>query len=275
MSGGDAVDVAQAKDQRDDGLRGDGIEAGGGRIVENDGRPSDQGAGDGDATAHAAGEFGRQHVDGVLEFDEAKDFLHLRRDVFFVGAIFEQTIGDIFADGEGIEERAFLENKTNLAAELQEFLFRFAGNVLAKSLHGAAIGSEQAGGNFQGKGFAGAGFAEQDESFTGLRGKGKTTKNRAFVETDPDVVELDGERSAVRSGRQGVGMREGVHERQSLSAKIECEFREEGVGDDDHHGRDDDGLGGGAADSLRTTADVQALITAYGGKDEGEDQEIS
>ena len=59
--GSDAVDVAEAKDQRDDGLRSDGIEAGGGRIVENHGRAIHQGTGDGDATAHAPGEVGRQH----------------------------------------------------------------------------------------------------------------------------------------------------------------------------------------------------------------------
>ena len=136
----------------------------------------------------------------MFEFDEAQNFLDLRLDVFFVGAVFEQTIGDIFADGERVKKRTFLKNEANLAANLEEFLFRFAGNVLAKSLDSTAFGSEQTCGNFQGQGFASASFAEQDERLPGLRGKGETTKNGAFVEAEPNVVKLDGGSSLGCSG---------------------------------------------------------------------------
>src|SRR5580704_10958682 len=113
--GGDAIDVAQTKDEADDGLRRDGVEASRWRIVEDDGRTSDEGAGDGDAAPHPAGEFGRKRVDGVGQFDEAEDFLNERLDLIIAEAIFVEAVGDVFADGEGVEERAFLEDETNLA----------------------------------------------------------------------------------------------------------------------------------------------------------------
>ena len=49
--------------------------AGGRRIVEDDGRTGDEGASDGDAAAHAAGEVGGRQVEGVSEFDESEDLL--------------------------------------------------------------------------------------------------------------------------------------------------------------------------------------------------------
>src|SRR4029077_11526379 len=47
----DSLQVAAAEDERDDRLRGDGIEAGRWRVVEHDRGPIDQGARDGDAAA--------------------------------------------------------------------------------------------------------------------------------------------------------------------------------------------------------------------------------
>src|SRR6267154_1085439 len=76
--GGDAIDVTKAKDEADDGLRGDRVETGGRRIVQDDGRASDERAGDGDAAAHATREFGRKRVNGVGEFDEMEDFFDAR-----------------------------------------------------------------------------------------------------------------------------------------------------------------------------------------------------
>jgi len=52
--GGDAIHIAKTKDEADDGLRRDGVEAGSWGIVENDGRLGDKGARDGNAAAHAA-----------------------------------------------------------------------------------------------------------------------------------------------------------------------------------------------------------------------------
>ena len=96
---GNTVDIAEAEDEADDGLRGDGVEAGGRGIVEDDGRTSDEGAGDGDSAPHPAGEFGRKRVDGVGELDEAEDFFNERLDFLIAKAIFVETVGDVLTDG--------------------------------------------------------------------------------------------------------------------------------------------------------------------------------
>src|SRR5690349_10144896 len=90
---GDPVNIAEAEDEADDGLRSDGIEAGGGRVVENDGGTGDKGTGDGDATPHAAGEFGRQQIEGVSQLHEAEDFANARLDFVRVNTIFVKAIG--------------------------------------------------------------------------------------------------------------------------------------------------------------------------------------
>jgi len=53
--GGYAEEVALLHDQLNDGGGGDGIEAAGGRVVEDELGLVDEGAGDGDAALHAAG----------------------------------------------------------------------------------------------------------------------------------------------------------------------------------------------------------------------------
>src|SRR5258708_12048067 len=73
--GGDAIDVAKAKDETDDGLRGDRVETGGGGIVGDDGGGGGERAGGGDGAAHATPEFGRKRVNGGGGLEENKDSL--------------------------------------------------------------------------------------------------------------------------------------------------------------------------------------------------------
>src|SRR5262249_11523817 len=96
---GNAIDIAEAKDEGDDGLRGDGVESGCGRIVEHDLRSADESARDGDAATHAAGEFGWEEIERVLEFDESQDFSHALVDFGFVNLVFAETVGDVVGDG--------------------------------------------------------------------------------------------------------------------------------------------------------------------------------
>ena len=58
-----------------------------GESYRHDGRTVDERAGDGNAAAHAAGEFRGQQVHGVLEFDEAQNFADARLDLFLVHTI--------------------------------------------------------------------------------------------------------------------------------------------------------------------------------------------
>jgi hypothetical protein len=53
-----------------------GVEAGGGRVVQQQLGLRDDCAGDADAAAHAAGQFARQLVERVAELDEIERFLH-------------------------------------------------------------------------------------------------------------------------------------------------------------------------------------------------------
>ena len=121
---GDILQISAAQNQGDDGLGGNRIEARSGRIVKDNGRAIDQGAGDGNAAAHAAGKLGGKTIDGLFHFDEAQRFADARFDFLFVGIFFAQAEGNIFGDGHGIEKRAFLKHESDFAAEIEQFTLR-------------------------------------------------------------------------------------------------------------------------------------------------------
>src|SRR5260370_28526742 len=61
----------------------------------------------------------------------------------------------------------------------------------------------------------------------------------------------------------------------ALAGDIQHDFGEKEIGDQHQDRRNDNGLRGGAADSLSAAAHAQPLVTADGGKDEAEDQRLS
>jgi hypothetical protein len=188
---GDAVDIAQAKNESDDGLRSDGVESSGGGIVQNNFGMVDESASDGDATTHAAGEFRRKHVDGVIEFDELENFLDARLDFFFGETIFGQAKGHVFADGQGIEESAFLKNETDPATKIIEILLGGVGDAKAENVNITAIGTHQADGEFESERLTGAGFAKEDKGFAMLGGERDSAKDVAFSEAEMNVMKID------------------------------------------------------------------------------------
>jgi hypothetical protein len=195
MSGeerGDAINIAQTKNQSDDGLRGDGIEAGGGRVVENDGRMVYEGAGDGDAATHSAREFGRKKIHGVLKLDEVENFLDTWGDFVLAETVFRETVGDVVADSERIKESAFLKHKPDLAAEGEEVMLAHGGDAIPQDFDLASVRAKETGGHFESESFAGAGFAKEDESFARLSGKGDAAENIGIAETDVHIGKLDG-----------------------------------------------------------------------------------
>ena len=153
------LQIAAAEDERDDGLRSDGIEASGGRIVEDHGRTIYQGAGDGNAAAHSAGKLGGIFFEGLLELDEAECFADALVDFGFVHGFLAEAEGNVVRDGEGIEERAFLEDEADLAAEIQQLGFGHFAYVVAHDEDLAGIGMNEASGEAHDQGLAGAGFA--------------------------------------------------------------------------------------------------------------------
>src|SRR6516165_881814 len=62
--------------------------------------------------------------------------------------------------------------------------------------------------------------------------------------------------------------------RSEFVRQIERELGEEGVGDDDQHGRDNDGLRSGSANPLSAATYPHSLVAAHRGKDESEDQRL-
>jgi hypothetical protein len=121
-----------------------------------------------------------------------EDFLNARLDFVFVDAVFMKAVGNIFADGQGVEEGAFLKDEADLAADFQEIRFGHSRDVLAENLNTAGIGTKQARSEFEQKSFAGAGFAEEDYSFAFLGGEGDAAKNFTFVKGEADVFEFNG-----------------------------------------------------------------------------------
>ena len=67
--------------------------------------------------------------------------------------------------------------------------FGHGGNFLAEDVDGSAGRFEQAGGELERESFAGAGFAEQHQSFALRNGEGDAAQNIAFVKSHVDVVE--------------------------------------------------------------------------------------
>ncbi len=59
----------------------------------------------------------------MFELDEFQDFADALVDFGFIDAIFAETVGDVVGDGHGVEERAFLEDEADLAAEIEEIDF--------------------------------------------------------------------------------------------------------------------------------------------------------
>src|SRR5262249_30937208 len=181
----------QTQDEGDDGLRSDRIEASRGRVVENNRRTRYESTGDGNATAHTAREFGRKEIHCAFEFDKAKRFAYPRLDLVAVGAFLVKAVSDVVSNGHGIEQSAFLEDETDFAAEAKKVPFGHGTEFLAENAHGAGVCLQESGGEFEGKGFAGTGFAEEDESFARHDAEGDAAKDVAFVEADADGLEFD------------------------------------------------------------------------------------
>jgi hypothetical protein len=207
----------------------------------------------------------------VSEFDEAEDFTNARLDFVGVDTVFVKAVGHVFADGERVEESAFLEDEADLAANTEEFGFGDSGNVMAENADVARIGTKEAGSEFKEKRFAGAGFAEEDYGFALLGGGGDAAENFAFGKTEVNIIEFNGRLAdCLKSCCQAAGgeTHEGSEE---FIRKIESDLGEEGVGDNDEYGGNDNSLRGGAANTLGSPFDIQALIATDRGDQESED----
>src|SRR5882762_7772076 len=91
------ADVAFLRYQSHDGVRGDGIESGGGRIVENQRRLGHDSARDADTAAHASRYLGREFIERLLKLYKAQRFANalfgvFRRNLILTGLAVEKRI---------------------------------------------------------------------------------------------------------------------------------------------------------------------------------------
>src|SRR5262249_53703983 len=156
---GDAVNIAQSQDERDNGLRCNRIESRCRRIVEDDGRTVYKGTSDRDAAAHASGKLGRQHVQRAFQFDKAQRFSYALIDLFVGSFLFIQAISDIFRHRHRVEEGALLKNEPYFAAEIEQLFLGHAADVAVEYMDRTAGWLEQSRGELESERLSSAGLA--------------------------------------------------------------------------------------------------------------------
>ena len=189
-----------------DFLLGVGVDGGGGVVEDEDGGLEDDGAGESEALALAAGEGGalladdgfisvREFHDEVVGLGDFSGFFEL-----FAGSA-GGAEGDVGGDGVG-EEEGFLEDQADGAAEVVELE---GAGVVAVDEEVAGGGVVKAGDEGEEGGFAGTGSAEDGDDFAGLGGEGEVGKDRfTRAVTEGDVLEFHRARATGR-GWRGVG----------------------------------------------------------------------
>lgn len=150
----------------------DGIDHGGGLVVEDALGLGGEGTGDGDGAAVAGGEVGGEVVFVVGEVDHIEEPAD---DLPAVGlvVIFAELEGeeDVLADGEGIEEGAALEDHGDFAADEAEVGFGEVCDVLVSDDDAAGIGFEETHDVVEADALANTGAADDGEGLAGVRVK--------------------------------------------------------------------------------------------------------
>ncbi len=115
---GDAEFFAKFVDELVNAIGADGVEAGGGFIVKDDAWLEDDGAGEGDALALAAGELGGEFVLDAFEVNEFEGVMNLVAALRFGECgVLDEWEGDVVSDGHGVKEGRELEEKADLEAD--------------------------------------------------------------------------------------------------------------------------------------------------------------
>ena len=170
----------------------DGVDHGGGLVVEHDFRLRGESAGDGDGTLASGGEAGRKcvcHIFGPHQADEPlDDLLNL---IFGQAAAFAKREGHIFADAEGIEQGAVLEDHGDALANGAHSLFGEGVDLFALDADGADMRLEKTHENAQGHRFADAASAQNAESLAAVDEEADVVKDLAVSEPHGDVAEGD------------------------------------------------------------------------------------
>ena len=99
-----------------------GIEPGSRRIVKHQRRLIHERASDRNAAPHAARKLGGIFLDRGFHFDESQGLAHALLDFLFGDVFFAQAERHIFRDGHGVEKRALLKHKSEMAAKIEQLV---------------------------------------------------------------------------------------------------------------------------------------------------------
>ncbi len=202
-----AVEVVE---EFEDFFAGFGVEVAGGFVGEDDEGGVGEGAGDGDALLLAAGELVGFVVEAVVEADLGGEFGGDGAHLFVGGAAVVHGDGDVFADGELLDEVVGLEDEAEVAiAGGGEVVVVEGGDVLAAEEVVARGGLIEAAEDVEEGGFAAAGGAHDADVFAGVDVEGDAAEDVGLdVAGDvgfPDVDEPDDGRWGARChGMRGV-----------------------------------------------------------------------
>src|SRR5664279_190531 len=190
---GETQCLLQRADEPVEVAGGDGVEAGGRLIEEDDLRVERQGAGERDALDHAAGKLGRKfrRVVGI----EAN---HLQ---LHDGKIGHQTIGeakvlahgklDVLAHAQRREQRALLEEDAPTAFHRLPFAVAGRVRVDAENADGAGFLRHEAEPGAQQHRFAGTGAANDPQNLAGTDIERQAVEHALVTEADGEIMDID------------------------------------------------------------------------------------
>src|SRR5581483_423049 len=189
---GEAEALLEVADQVVDLRRGDGVEAGRRLVVEERLRLERERARERRALAHAARELGRHEPFRAGEVDHLEHAAHARGVlVARPDAVLAERVDDVLADGEGVEERAHLEEHPEPAADRDHAVLVQRADRRAVDDHVAAIGAEEAVHVLQDDALPRAASAEEDERLAGKDGDRDAPEDPLRAERLLDVGALD------------------------------------------------------------------------------------
>src|SRR5579862_3129812 len=122
----------------------DGVDHGGGLVVEDSVGIFGEGAGDGDGALGASGQVGRILIGDFGDFEHVEKLVYASGELLRIHFVSFERKGDVFEDGEGVEEGAGLEDHGDAAAKVFELGFGEVGDVLAVDDDAAGVGLEEA-----------------------------------------------------------------------------------------------------------------------------------
>jgi hypothetical protein len=99
--------------------------------------------------------------------------------------------GDIISHAHGVEERSFLKDKSDAAAEIEKVLLPHFADVVAHHPDAARVRPQQPGGQLEDKRLSGTAFAQQDFCLTRRNLKADPAKDIAFAEAQAHFSERD------------------------------------------------------------------------------------